>query len=129
MNSYLLDTSTIINILRGKKEEENLINNLEGEQTSSYGCLSELYEGIIRSAKREEQEKNIVKFFSRLHNVFGLDNEVAKEFGQIRSDLKKSGNIIEDLDILIAATCIANNQILITSNKKHFARVQNLKIF
>lgn len=129
MNSYLLDTSTIINILRGKKEEENILNNLEGERTSSYVCLCELYEGIAKSVKREEQEKNIVKFFSRLHNVFGLDNEVAKEFGQIRATLKKSGNIIEDLDILIAATCITNNQILITGNTKHFSRIPNLKIF
>jgi len=104
------------------------MEDLEGERTSSFVCLAELYEGVARSRNRQEEENNLVKFFSRLNNVFGLDNEVAKKFGEVRSALKKSGNVIEDMDILIAATCITYNQILITHNKKHFSRIPELKI-
>ena len=128
MNSYLFDTSIIVNIFRGKKEEQKIMEDLEGERTSSFVCLAELYEGVARSQNRQEEENNLVKFFSRLNNVFGLDNEVAKKFGEVRSALKKSGNVIEDMDLLIAATCIAYNQILITHNKKHFSRIPELKI-
>ena len=128
VNSYLFDTSIIVNIFRGKKEEQKIMEDLEGERTSSFVCLAELYEGVARSRNRQEEENNLVKFFSRLNNVFGLDNEVAKKFGEVRSALKKSGNVIEDMDILIAATCITYNQILITHNKKHFSRIPELKI-
>ena len=105
------------------------MESLEGERTSSFICLAELYEGVERSRNREEEENNLIKFFSRLHNVFGVDNEVAKKFGEIRSALKKSGNVIEDMDILIAATCVSNNQILVTHNKRHFSRIPDLKIY
>ena len=129
VNSYLLDTSIIVNLFRGKKEEQRLMESLEGERTSSFVCLAELYEGVARSRNREEEENNLIKFFSRLHNVFGVDNEAAKKFGEIRSALKKSGNVIEDMDILIAATCVSNNQILVTHNKRHFSRIPDLKIY
>jgi len=105
------------------------MENLEGEQTSSFICLAELYEGVARSRNRQAEENNLVKFFSRLHNIFGIDNEVAKKFGEIRSTLKKSGNIIEDMDLLIAATCITYNQTLITRNQKHFSRIPDLRIY
>lgn len=128
VNSYLLDTSTIINLFRGKKAEQKLLESLEGERTSSFVCMAELYEGVERSKNKEEEENNLVKFFSRLDNVFTVDNDTAKKFGEIRSTLKKTGNVIEDMDILIAATCIAYDQILITNNQKHFSRIPDLKI-
>ena len=42
--------------------------------------------------------------------------------------LKKSGLIIDEFDILIGATAIANNMILVTRNIKHFERLENIKI-
>lgn len=130
MNSYFLDTSTIIDFLiREKKEAVDIINALDGKITSSYICLAELYEGIERTKNKNHEENTILLFFARLHNVFGLDHEIARNFGQIRADLKSKGQVIEDIDILIASTCITHKQILITGNHKHFARVPNLKIF
>lgn len=101
---------------------------LGGNRTSSFICLAELYEGVERSRNKDKEENNLVEFFSELHDIFGIDHDVAKKFGEIRSNLKKSGNVIEDMDILIAATCITYNQILITNNQKHFARIPDLKI-
>ena len=49
MKTYFLDTSVIIDYLRGKEEQVTLINELKGKLVSSYICLSELYEGIFRS--------------------------------------------------------------------------------
>lgn len=129
MKSYLLDTSIIINFLRNKKETVDLINQLEGEITSSYICLAELYEGIHRTRDKKTMENIILNFFARLSNIFGINQETAAKFGQIRAHLKNKGNVIEDIDILIAATCIINNQILVTNNQKHFAHVPGLEIF
>lgn len=128
MKKYFIETSVIIDYLRGKTGTIQLINELEDELSSSYICLAELYEGIARAKNEEKAEKGVGDFFSGLSEIYGLDKEIAKNFGQIRVDLKEKGRIIEDLDIMVAATCIAYDLVLITYNSKHFCRIKNLKI-
>lgn len=128
MNAYLIDTSVIINYLRGSGFTVETVNNLTGELTSSYVCLAELYEGISRVREKEKIEKQVLDFFAGLNQTYGIDEDTAKHFGQIRAHLKAKGEVIEDLDILLAATCLANNLTLVTANSKHFSRVPNLEI-
>ncbi len=128
MKSYLLDTSTIINYLRGVDKTVETINNIEGEFSSSHMCLSELYEGIYRVKEQEKAEKIITDFFRSLSKVYAIDEKIAKQFGEIRAHLKKTGNVLEDIDIFIAATCLVYGLTLITGNSKHFSRIKNLKI-
>ena len=129
MTSYLVDTSVIIDYLRGKGIAVKLLNNIEGELFSSYICLAEIYEGVYRVNNSEEMAKVVTKFFASLSGNFSVDENIAKKFGEIRADLKKKGNIIEDLDLLLAATCLVNDLTLITFNQKHFARVPGLKLY
>jgi len=51
-----------------------------------------------------------------------------KKAGEIYADLRKKGEIINDADILIAATISANDSVLVTNNTDHFKRIKNLKI-
>lgn len=127
MKTYFLDTSVIIDYLRGKEEIVDLINNLKGKLVSSYICLSELYEGIYRS-KNNEVESTVLEFFSGLSKIYGLNQKIAQEFGNLRKNLKQRGEIIEDLDIMITATCMVYNLSLVTLNKKHFSRIKGLDI-
>jgi len=127
MNNYFLDTSIIIDYLRGKEKVVNLVNNLSGKLTSSYICLSELYEGIYRS-KNKKAEQIILQFFSGLSKIFGLNQKIAETFGKLRKELKEKGKIIEDIDIIIASTCLAYDLTLVTLNKKHFEKIDNLNI-
>lgn len=128
MKRYLIETSVIVKFLRGKSEAVEFIEGLEGELTSSFVCLAELYEGVYRT--KREAEKGILDFFAGLSEVYGLDQEIAEKFGQIRAELKQKGRMIEDLDILLAATCKAYNLILVTDNIniRHFKRVKGLKV-
>ncbi len=129
MKSYLLDTSSIINYLRGVDQTVKKINNTEGELCSSYLCLSELYEGIYRVKKQGTAEKIVKDFFQSLSEVYTIDEKVAKQFGELRAYLKKTENVMEDIDIFIAATCLVYGLTLITENRKHFSRIKNLEIF
>ena len=126
MKKYLLDSSVVVDYTKGKSKAVNAVNILEGEVYSSYIVMAELYEGIIRS--ENEVEEDIVGFLESLDGIVGVDKATSKQFGIIRAYLKKRGEIIEDMDIMIAATCISNNLILITSNKKHFQRVKGLEV-
>lgn len=131
MKSYFVETSAIVAYLRGQADVVERLGGIEGELTSSFVCLSELYEGINFAKTKTDQEKaeaGVRQFFSGLDEVFGLDWETAQEFGAIRKSLRQEGKLIEDLDILIAATCLAHNLKLITLNVKHFRRVRNLNL-
>lgn len=128
MKTYLLDTSVIIDYLRNKPAALDLVDNLDGELVSSFVCLAELYEGVFRVENHDEVEKGVVTFFEGLSKIYGLDEYTARAFGEIRAMLKQHGEVIEDLDILIGATCIVNNLTLITFNPSHFQRIKNLEI-
>lgn len=128
MRSYFLDSSIIVECIRGNRLIQELIINLKGYTSSSHICLSELFEGVYRGENKQEREKELINLFEGLDEVYGLDEDIAKKFGKIRAGLKTGGNVIEDIDIFIAAICLSKNLILITLNEKHFERVNGLKI-
>lgn len=128
MKGYFIETSVIVNFLRGQPQAIEDVEGLEGELFSSFVCLAELYEGICRVRKRKKVERAVLNFFRGLSGVYGLDEEIARNFGQIRTQLKQAGKVIEDLDIFLAATCLTYNLILITYNPKHFERIKNLEV-
>lgn len=128
MKAYLLDTSVIVNYLQGKKQIVTLLDTIEGELVSSCICLAELYEGVYRVKNKLEVEEIVISFFKSLSKIYPIDEKIAKCFGEIRAELKKEGNVIEDIDIFIAATCLVYDLTLITQNIKHFSHINNLKI-
>jgi tRNA(fMet)-specific endonuclease VapC len=57
-----------------------------------------------------------------------MDEKIENIYGRIKAELQRNGNGIDDMDILIAATAIATDKILVTNNEKHFKRIPDLKI-
>lgn len=49
-------------------------------------------------------------------------------FARIKADLMRRGQKIEDPDILIAATAMENNLILVTHNIGHYERIPGLRL-
>ena len=52
---------------------------------------------------------------------------VAEIFCEEKKCLKESGQSIEDFDLMITATALANNLIVVTDNTSHFNRIQGLR--
>ena len=46
----------------------------------------------------------------------------------IYADLRKAGQLIDDIDIIIAGIAIFNNLVLVTHNRSHFERIDGLEI-
>ena len=57
-----------------------------------------------------------------------LDKKSAKVFGILKANIQKSGNIVADMNLMIASIAIANNEILISNNIKHFKKIEMLKL-
>jgi predicted nucleic acid-binding protein len=125
---YFLDSSVIISILRRNRVVVNYLNDLDVGFDSSYVCLAEIYEGVINSNSPKSNLEAVNKIFKSFGKVYGLDQKIAWSFGELRAKLRNEGNLIEDIDLLIAATCFAYNLTLFTQNPKHFTRIRDLEI-
>ena len=49
-------------------------------------------------------------------------------FAELKSTLRSQGLLIDDFDLLIGASAVANDLILVTENVKHLERIPHLKI-
>ena len=117
---YCLETSFLINFLRGDKGVRKKFNQLNGNilYTTSITAFELL--------KYSNDIENTKELLSRL-NVLEFGMEEAEIAGELSRNMKKIGKIIESFDILIAAITIKNDLTLITSDK-HFGKVIDLKV-
>ncbi len=126
--NYLLDTDTYIYYLNGNENIRSKILELDPTQIFiSLPTMAELYFGAYNS---EHIKSNLQKIETLLESVEIAPSspKIAEYFGEIKTKLRKEGNIIPDIDILIAGYAIANGLILVTNNEVHFNRIQALKI-
>lgn len=122
----VIDTSVLIAHLRSPNKQSTLFYKLPANISYSISTVTlfELYIG----AKNPEREKDILLLIRGL-NILPFTGETAIKAAEIYRLLIKQNKIIEFRDIFIAATCMVNNQSLITLNTKHFERVQDLKLY
>lgn len=126
-NRYLLDTNICIAFLRGNRDiADKLISMGEGNCCLSVITLYELMFGAYYS-KREEQEVPKVKLFIERFPIISLI-DAAEEYAVIKTQLRSQGILIDEFDLMIAATALAGDYILVTDNVKHFQRIKDLKI-
>ena len=127
VSKYLLDTNVCVFFLKGKY---NL--NIKMKQVGLENCciseitLAELKYGAECSNRISENTEMVDGFANELTIVpiFNSLNVYAKE----KARLRKSGKMLDDFDLLIGATAIANNLILVTENEKHLERMSKVKI-
>ena len=114
----LIDTDILIEYVKGKCE-------LPSEQV--FITEITLYE-FIRGTKDVEKAKRILE---ESFTVIFHDNETIRKASEIWISLRRSGQIVDDRDILIAAASMSRKLPLLTGNKKHFERLKpfGLEIF
>jgi predicted nucleic acid-binding protein len=69
------------------------------------------------------------RFFLDPFRVLEIDDRIAESFAEIRAYLRRRGELVGDLDLLIAATALHHNLTLLTFNRRHFARVPGLRVW
>lgn len=74
-------------------------------------------------------EKNLFLLSEFIHpiEIISYDKAAASVYGGIRAELKRTGNLIGQLDMLIAAHAISINATLVTNNLKEYSRIKHLK--
>ena len=128
MKKYLIDSDILIYFLKGKQETVEKLSQIPMDSLYiSRINYTELIYGAYNSARIEENLKIIEPFLENF-KILEFDKSSSLVFAKEKARLKKSGNIIADMDLMIASIAIINGCTLITNNLKHFQRVQNLAI-
>ncbi len=127
MKKYLLDTDICIYHIKGLHDIDKKIIEVGIENCFiSEITVAELKFGIENSEQKEKNRKKIEPFFELFHII-----PIASCFDVYaveKAKLRKSGRIIDEFDMLIGCSAIANDLVLVTRNVKHFARLNNLEL-
>jgi tRNA(fMet)-specific endonuclease VapC len=121
------DTNIVVAHLRGDASVTEHLKQHRGEMAMSALVYCELIFGA-RNATRPDLDIEDVHNVTRIAPVVAFGPECAETYARIRLALRRSGQIIGDTDLLIAAMAVAHGAILVTHNTKHFSRVAGLQL-
>jgi tRNA(fMet)-specific endonuclease VapC len=130
MSSYLLDTDWIVDILNGQEKAIYTVFELAPAGLAvSIITYGELYEGAAFAHDPAPALAGL-RSFLKGKVILPLTQPIIERFAHIRDSLPRPvRQQIGDLDILIAATCLEHNLMLLTRNRKDFQQIPNLKLY
>ena len=126
---YLLDTNMCVDFLRNKRHEVYQCMNERGPALVKLPAIvvAELWCGAEHS-RDVQRNRRILEVFLQSFEVVPFDEECVRKYGQLRAYLAAQGMLIGPNDLLIAATALANDAVLVTNNVDEFKRVPGLSI-
>jgi tRNA(fMet)-specific endonuclease VapC len=125
----LVDSDRIIDGLSGRSAAIELLESVSQHGLAiSAVTVGEVFEGAYL---RPAPGVALARYWQFLdgYEVFPVTAEIADTFAHVRADLCRAGNLIPDLDLLIASTAIVHDLTLLTRNQRHFARVPGLRLY
>ena len=125
--TYMLDTDICSYIIRNQRELADVfIKHQHNDICISVITYAELLYGVKKSSSQRVEKE--VKRFLPLVRVQDWCETAARHYAGVKDFLTKKGLPIGNMDILIAAAAMAADAQLVTNNKKHFEKIEGLKI-
>ncbi|MCL4439442.1 MAG: type II toxin-antitoxin system VapC family toxin [Firmicutes bacterium] len=116
VKGFLLDTTALIDFLRGDKHTIVLLEVLK-EKAHLAACPITVAE--VFSGARDKELAITEKFLSSL-KFYPLDYEASRLAGRWRYTYVRKGITLRLFDTLIAAVVLRNNLALVTANDKYY---------
>ena len=128
MRQALLDANILSYFLKGDPPIVAKVNDYlqyHSHLTISIFTYYETKRGLIhRDASRQMAEfEQLVEII----DIVPFSEEVADVASNIYSQLRQQGDLVASLDLLIGATAVYHNYLLITANVKHFKNIPGLQ--
>lgn len=119
------DTGIFIEHLRAKDKLSTTLYEIS-ENTEIYVSAVTVYELYMGATTKDKE--NDVMVITENFTVLPFTETIAQKAAELYHKLRLSNQMIEFRDIFIAATCIVHELPIVTLNKKHFKRIDGLKI-
>ena len=127
----ILDTSVLIEAERREPEIQQFAESREEEVFGlSVISVTELLHGVHRanSTTRRLKRSAYVEKVIELFPIYNFEISIARIYAELWSDLSKRGIQIGSHDLIIGSTALSLGFSVATYNKKHFERIEGLKI-
>lgn len=126
---YLLYTNVCICAINKRlvKVLETIKNKSKSGIYISSLTVAELEYGVENSNFIEDNRIALLKFLS-IFNVLKFDDMDAAPYGKLKIKLKRTGQIIGPIDMLLATQAISKELIFVTNNVDEFKRIDGLTI-
>jgi len=126
--NLVIDSDILIYFLKGHIEIVEKLSSYPAEALFTTRInYTELLYGAYNSTKVEQNLSKITALLTMLP-ILEFDQTASVIFAQDKAALKRQGNLIADMDLMIASITKANGFSLVTNNGKHFDRIENLKL-
>ena len=125
---YLLDTNVCVGLLKAQPAITGKLTAVP--PNALYLCAvvkAELYYGARASQHIARNLATLQTFFGPYVSL-GFDDGCAERYGELRADLRRTGQLIGPNDTMIAATALVHKLTLVTHNTREFSRVPGLRL-
>ena len=128
---YLIDSDWVIDYLGSRPEALRLLETLADEGVAiSILTYMEIYQGVIQSTQPEEVQDTLQAFLDAVP-IIPLSPSVARRCAHLREDLRLQGRRVNQraIDLIIAATALEYDLILVTRNTRDYEDVPGLRTY
>jgi len=126
---YLLDTCVVSDFVKGHKQTLQILKAINPASIGISAITQmEIIYGLKKNPKQAEKIEGIMHDFMDSISVLPFEQKVATSAGEIRAILAGQGTPIGAYDLLIGATALKSNRILVTSNTKEFVRIKGVTL-
>ena len=126
---YLLDTNICIYIA---KYNPPAVRERFAQHSANEFAISVITLGELRFGAEKSQAKNkalaVIDELTNVVSVEELPESTGIHYGDIREQLQKSGQIIGNNDLWLAAHARSQDWVLVTNNESEFLRVEGLTV-
>ena len=126
---YLLDSCVCIDLMRGKLPYAYELMRASDPKLFAVPAIvvAELHFGAEKSANPQKNRMLTERFLAPF-DIVPFDAKCAHAYGVIRNQLREDRCLIGPNDLLIAATAVANQAMLVSNNDNEFKRVKGLRL-
>ena len=123
----VLDTTFLVDLIRGKKETLSVIETKEDLLTTQVN-MYELIIGLFLKNISSSKIMKVVDMFGEIKLLSLDDNSIIKS-AEISSELTKKGEFVCDCDCMTAGIALSRGiNKIVTRNTEHFKRIKGIKV-
>ncbi len=127
MPRYMLDTDISSYLIRGDHPE---VTDAFRQHFPDV-CISAITAAELQYGAQKRKSQLLTRNVNAYCNLVPIcewTREAAETYAEMRVELEKHGTPVGSMDMLIAASAIAEGAILITNNIAHFSKIGKLRI-
>jgi predicted nucleic acid-binding protein len=123
----LLDSTFLIDLMRGNKETSKIVNTEEVLLTTQIN-MYEVIKGFHLKSMSDDKIQKALELFDNI-KVLPFDDNASIKAAHVSAALMKSGDTISDCDCMIAGIALSRGiTTIVTRNAKDFAKIKGVKV-